>query len=267
MRLKNSLKTNWGKELKRRLFALLSVFCIFVGGFSLSVSAYTDNENYFSINVPEQYTVINADNVKTNQDFLQKINYTASGFKDYLKNNNIVFYAINKTDGSEIVLKCVSSEFSKNINDLILLDNSSLNTVADKILNDKTYTAYEKNGTKFLMVDINAEDRGGSFYGTQFLTVKNGLMYSLSFTFKDSAISSESSEIINNVFEDFYISDNTGFSWKKFGNIIIAVVISLCIILFVIVAGYVVYTFINDVRAKNSTNDVAPYVKIKRRKF
>ncbi len=253
--------------MKRRLFTLLSVLCILVGIFSLPAAAYSDSENCFSINVPEQYTIINADNVKANQDFLQKINYTAAGFKDYLKNNNIVFYAINKTDGSEIVLKCVSSEFSKNINDLNFLDNSSLKTVADRILQEKSYTVYERNGGRFFVVNIDSEDRGGSFYGTQFLTVKNSVMYSLSFTFKDSAIASESSEIVNKVFEEFNISDNTGFSWKNFGDTIIAVIISLCIILFIIVAGYVIYTFINDIRSKNSTNDVAPYVKIKRRKF
>ncbi len=258
---------NWGKELKRRIFALLSVLCILIGAFSLTATAYSDKENYFSINVPEQYTVINADNVKSNQDFLQKINYTASGFKDYLKNNNIVFYAINKTDGSEIVLKCISSEFSKSIEDMNFLGNDALVSVADKILQDKSYTAYEKNGSKFLIVDIDSEDRGGSFYGTQFLTVKNGILYSLSFTFKDSTTALSSNEIVNTVFEEFYISDNSGFSWENFGDIIITVIITLCIILFVIVSGYVVYTFINDIRTKNSTNDVAPYVKIKRRKF
>lgn len=258
---------NWGKELKKRISALLSVLLMLIGLFSLSAAAYSDKEFNFTVDAPEQYTVINADNVSSNQDFLQKINYTASGFKDYLAKNNIVYYAINKADGSEIVLKCVSSEFSKNIEDINLLSNEAIARVADTILSDKSYTVCEKNSSKFFKVTIDSEDRGGGFFGSQYITVKNGYMYSLSFTFQNSIASTVSSKTENGVLESFYIDENSGFSWEKFGDIIIAVIITLCIVLFVIVAGYVIYTFINDIRTKNSSNDVAPYVKIKRRKF
>ena len=71
----------------------------------------------------------------------------------------------------------------------------------------------------------------------------------------------------NKILNDFNISQNSGFSWREFEDVIIAVIISLGIILFVVVAGYIIYRTIDDIRNKNSTNDVAPYVKIKRRKF
>ena len=240
------------------LFALL---------FAVNASAYTDKDKNFSIFVPDSFTEINSVNVKEHQDFLQKINYTTSGFKDYLKKNNIVYYAINKQNGSEIVLKCVSSEFSKNIEDLYLLDNNALDNVAKRLFDKSDYTVFEKNGTKFLKVSINSNDNGGAFYGSQCFTVKNGLIYSLSMTFGENISDMAAIEIQDSILDGFYINEKSGFSWSNFGDIIITVIVTACILLFVAVAGYVVYTFINDVRNKNSSNDVAPYVKIKRRKF
>ena len=253
--------------MKRKIFAYLTVLALLSLIFSISASAYTDKDKNFSIKAPDSFTEINSANVKEHQDFLQKINYTASGFKDYLTKNNIVFYAINKQNGSEIVLKSVSSEFSKNIDDLYMLDNAALAHVAEKLFESNDYTVLEKNGTKFLKVSISSKDNGGNFFGSQFITVKNGLVYSLSLTFGENINTMTSIEIQERVLNDFYINEKSGFSWGNFGNIIITVIVTACILLFVAVAGYVVYTFINDARNKNSSNDVAPYVKIKRRKF
>lgn len=240
---------------------------VLISVFSLNASAASIKNNDFTMPLPKNYTAINADNLDSHEDFLQKINYTKSGFKDYLSKNNIIIYAIDKSNGSEVIVKAVASDFSSNIGDMNLLDNDAVKKVAQKIAPDKSYSVTEINGSKFLKVQIDAEDKAGGFFGTQYVTVKNDLIYSVSITFPDALSHTQALQIENSITENIYIDDNGGFNWNNFENIIITVIITICIIVFLVVAGYVVYTFINDVRTKNSSNDVAPYVKIKRRKF
>ena len=242
------------------LFILVSIFPV-------RVSAYSDSEKQFSVAIPENYTVINSENLDSNKDFLEKINFSNGGFVNYLTTNNIVLYAIDKSNGSELVLKCIESDFAKNIKDMNLLDNEYVNTVAKHIITDNPFSVMQINDTKYFKATISSEDKGGKFFGAQYFTIKNGKLYSFSFTYPSNVSSEQASVIENGLIESLVINKKSNFNWSNFGDIIITVLLSLTIILFLVVAGYIIYTFVNDIRTKNSSNDVAPYVKIKRRKF
>ncbi len=242
---------------------LLALLCTV----SVGVSAYSDSDNQFNITIPEKYTVINSENLDENEDFLNKINFSKSGFKSYLVTNNIVLYAIDKTSGSELTIRYVESDFAKNINDIDLLNYQDIALVANKLIGDKPYTIVDFNETRYFKVAISSEDEGGEFFGSQYITVKNGKIYSLSITFPSFVTQQNAANTENAIIDSFRIDQKNSFSWSNFGEIITTVLLSIAIIVFLLVSGYVIYTFIRDARSKNSSNDVAPYVKIKRRKF
>ena len=54
---------------------------------------------------------------------------------------------------------------------------------------------------------------------------------------------------------------------KSLNNVAAYIVLILVIIILVLVVAYFVYTIVKDILEKKNTSDVAPYVKIKRRRF
>lgn len=253
--------------MKNRICSTLAVFVILINLFSVKIYAFSDKDNNFSITINSGYTVLTAENLGNNEDVLKKLNFTQKGFKDYLKTNNIAVYAVNTENGSEVVLRVVNTDFAKNVGDLSLLDDSSIDRIAPKIVNKSDYSVEKINSTKFLKTIFEAQDKGGNFYGTQYFTVKNGQVYILSLSFPSSVNKQSAIDIESGILENFVIRKNSAFSWQNFGDIITFVIVFLAIILFAVVAGYIIYTFVTDIKNKNSSNDVAPYVKIKRRKF
>ncbi len=253
--------------MKKRICSTITVLLILINLFAVRIFALSDKENNFSITIASNYTVLTAENLKNNEDVLKKLNFTQKGFKDYLKTNNIAVYAIDTENGSEVVLKVLNTDFAKNVGDLSLLDDSSVDRIAQKIVNDNIYSVKSFNNSKFLKTQFEAKDKGGDFYGTQYFTVKNGQIYALSLSFPSTVSKTTAADIESRLLESFVIEKNSDFSWQNIGDIITSVIALLAIILFAVVAGYIIYTFVTDIKNKNSSNDVAPYVKIKRRKF
>ncbi len=253
--------------MKKRICSFLAVFVILMNFFSVRILALSDKENNFDITINTNYTVLTAENLNNSEEVLKKLNFTKNGFKNYLQTNNIAVYAIDTENGSEIVLKVVDTDFAENVGDLSLLDDSSVDRIAQKIVSGSDYSVKNFNNTKFLKTEFEAQDKGGNYYGTQYFTVKNGQVYSLSLSFPSSVSKQSANEIENDIIKSFLIGTTSAFSWKNFGDTVTTVIIFLAIVLFAVVAGYIIYSLVTDIKNKNSSNDVAPYVKIKRRKF
>ncbi len=251
----------------KKIFSFCAVFLVLFSFFAVETMALSDKQNNFSISLENNYTVLTADNLGENEDVLKKLNFTKSGFKNYLQTNNIVVYAVDKSNGSEVVLKIFTSTFAENIGDMSLLDDSSVKHIAEQIANDATYSIEAWGGSKFLKTEYVSRDKGGEFSGSQYFTVKNGQIYALNISFPSGVEKNYVYQVENNIMDNFKIGTTSKFSWSNFGDIITSVIVFLAIALFTVVAGYIIYTFITEIKNKNSSNDVAPYVKIKRRKF
>lgn len=251
----------------KKIFSFCAVLLVMFSFFAFKTAALTDKQNNFSISLEPDYTVLTADNLGENKDVLKKLNFTKSGFKNYLETNNIVLYAVDKSNGSEVSLKIFTSAFAENVGDMSLLDDNSVKYIAEQIVNDVKYSAEIWNGSKFIKAEYQSSDKGGEFSGSQYFTIKNGQIYALNISFPSGTEKGYVYTTQNNIMNNFKIETTSKFSWTNFGDIITSVIVFLAIALFTVVAGYIIYTFVTDIKNKNSSNDVAPYVKIKRRKF
>lgn len=248
----------------KKLLLIILAFCTMLTVISVSVSAIK-LENYgIEIDIPSSYTVLTAENTKENADLLKKLNFNENSFKNYLAENKIVLLAVDDL-GSEIVVKSYETDFTKSVVNFGLLEEAALDKVGKELL-DNNFTTVEKNDFVFLRQEFSGTDKGGKFSGVQFVTVSGGSMYTISLTV-EGTISTQQKNQADKLIKDFSVESHEKFSLDKFDNIITMVIISIGIIAFIAIAIYVVVLVVISIKEGRNTSDVAPYVKIKRRKF
>lgn len=238
------------------LLLLLFTIC------SISVSALKVEDQGVNITIPDEYTVITQENAAQNDELLKKLNFNENSFKNYLKDNNIVLFAVNG-QGDEIVLTANQTEFSSKLVDLSYLDETSLNRVSNELFGmDGSIVGV--NEYVFLSKAYSSTDKGGGFSGIQYVTVINSKLYTINFTTSRTTVNSDFAE---NILKTMRVDSQHKFSVDSLGNIITLVIILIGIFIFIAIAVYIIIAFIGDIKTKRNTSDVAPYVKIKRRKF
>lgn len=249
--------------MKRFFGIFFAVFLIF--SLCIPASAAEQGENV-EIDVPENFTVINSSNAAEHKEFLESINFTVKNFKVFLTDNSILLYATNKS-GGELTIKKYASEFSKTIDDLYFMEDSDIRKVFDKYFADISYSTVkvEKSKNAFVKFEYDNSDKGGEFYGVQLLTVKNGEIYSINFTDSDKNKLDDST--VNLLITSFNYKGKTSLEAVKPDTVITVIILGVAVIAFFCIAVYIIITFVTDIKERRDQNDVAPYVKIKRRKF
>lgn len=248
----------------KRLLLVLITLSVFLLTISVGASAVKLDEYGIEIEIPTSYTVLNSQNAKENVELLKELNFNENSFKNYLSDNKILIFAVDK-EGREIIVKSYETDFTKSVYDFGLLEDAALKKVGEELLTGD-FDIVEKKNAVFLCEEFSSTDLGGEFSGVQYVTVCNSKLYTISLTV-GGRLSNDSRSQAEKIINSFSVEESNSFSLGQFDSIITLVIISVGIVAFIAVAVYLIVFFVNLIKQRKNTSDVAPYVKIKRRKF
>ena len=245
------------RNVKKRAAVLILVF-ILSALLCLPVSAAKDDPmSALDYRFPSSYTTLTRNNLSRNSTLVKKLGFTPSDLKNYMNQENIYIIAAGEEAAGEFHIKCIESEFSKEIVTFSGLNSQALTRInstlfdgnAEACVIGKSDTVYFRTKSK-----VQAAD----FYTYQYTTVENGKLYSFVYY-------GDSEQEIDEFMKTLKI--------KRSGNTSPTVVATGIFVAIVIIAGLVAMgvigiTVVRDIKkpTEETYTDVEQ-IKIKRRKM
>lgn len=248
----------------------LSVTAVLLFSFTaFAASTAQNSEHELTLTLPEEYVLLSSETAEENAELLESLGYSETAFKNYLKqvdNTQILFLGVNPDNMAQVTVKASSTEFSKKIIDFSLLTDEALQKTAKDLVAVKgaSQKKAEVNGIKLIEVRATDKDSGGEFCSIQYLTVRNGVLYTVGYTFNGPVSEAK----VNTAWESIQsldIKDVTTSSAFDLGTILLMFLLSAVVIAGVVVVGLIIYTFIRDVKNKKaSPNQEVEYIRRKK---
>lgn len=165
------------RNLKKIIIALLLCLIFIANVSALSVDQITPDKEFIIYSAdPESVAKV----LKTNTEELEK----------KVKEQNIIYLAVNKKNTKQIQLTCDETAFSKTVGNLSALSDSSIKTLIPDITgkeNIKSKIVIKEN-QKYVNINLLSEDNG--YILTQYFTVRDKKLYTLSF-YTDKNVSTD----------------------------------------------------------------------------
>ncbi len=237
---------------------ILAFTLLFLVLFSVTALAATPEENNISLSFDKDYLVITQDNISENKELIENLGYTTKSFKALFTESSLVAFILHSESKSQIQLRAYSTQFSKQIEDIGLLSEDNLISVAEQLVPDYT-EIISINDTYYICTETSVKDDTGEYLTEQYVTLKNGKLYMASI-YCSKGNGGTSSEILSS----FTIETEKKTSGVTFVLSVILVIVF--ILAFVALAVYVIVLIIIQVRQRED-NDVREFVRIKRRRF
>lgn len=236
----------------KRWLALLLVSALLSFTFSIAASAETYSvSGGISITLPEGYTLLTEDNLKENEKMITGLGHSAQSLRDYMEENHIVFIAVDTQNQNQVQLSAFQTSFSKDIGDLTGLKAEELKTIGSHLINGS-----------FEMISINdwvyfkTKVDGLVGYATvQYVTLKNGTMYTLNYYGSDSAMA-------NAVASGLQLPAAKAGAGTK--SLVISIVLWIALVAALTATVILLISLFSDLRNKQEDNDVREYIRIKR---
>ena len=241
--------------MKLKVFALFAALMCF---FSVTAFAATLKDVDISLSLGEEYFVITENSVKENAEIIENLGYSKSSFKELFTKGSLVAFILHADTKTQIQIRVNETEFAKELSDLYLLEGDNLWSVAQKLSAsaEKTVTLGD---TVFVKSVNQIKDEAGQYNVSQYITVKNGRLYTFSFY----------SPAPNADFERQTLSltpIKTDKPKASLSEILLLILMTILIIGFIVLAGFLIFPLLAQVKPKED-NDVREFVRIKRRKF
>jgi len=236
---------------------------------SLNVCAFRSKEANFSCDTPSGFIELNTDNIddEENEMFLNLLSHSEESFKKYFKDNNIQYFAMKADNSAQIMVRTARTDFTEVLEDMSTVKDEELKMIASSLLPKNAHSAkVQTNGTTYLQTISSGKDSGGEFSAVTYITVKNGLLYTVVFNYPKSAITQEILDESFNHMINFKITDNTPNLYWSFEDILITVLIILAVIAILIFVVLIIISFVKDIIKKRKIDRSGEF-KIKRRKF
>lgn len=209
----------------------------------------TEKNAKFSITVPDGYLIYSdADDLPELAEFL---GLTEAKLENYLIDNKINFFAIEKTRRAEIKVSMYKDEFSEKTVDFSLLKDNDILNLAESLFensdieNSNVTSLVKSKGTTFLKNNGVIKDNSGSYLVTQYVTVSDSHNISLSIIYSIMMPVSFEEEIFNS-FSLGDKSDPLPYSTIFF------IVVLVAIIFFAIVIVVAVIGVIKNLKGKDN---------------
>ena len=257
----------------KKIFALAASVILTL---MLTVTAYAASREYasddygFSVALPEDYTVIDRDNLSKNKDFIEDLGYTANSFSTKLEQANIVMYAATADNSHQVNVKRWQSDFSQEIDSLAKLKEeprqTALDTMAksitDKSNNQLLDASVEKVGDAVYLRYVVRAD--GKFCYTEYITVVNKYCYSLVYYNSSAEFTEAELSERDKIIESFKIDNESTTDFLGINIVVIRIISAVAVIAAVIFAVYIISSFVRDIRNRRNSPEVIPdHIKMK----
>lgn len=237
---------------------LISVMALISVTGVLAETIAEDDSHKLSLTLPQKYVLLNTETAEDNIELIESLGYSLSSFKNYLKPTadggaQTLFLGLEPNSKAQITVKSWSTDFSKKIADLSLLNDESLTSTAKQLVTAKgaSYKTVSANGMKLIEVRLNGKDSGGSFCSVQYITVCNSNFYSLNFTFS-GVINDQKVSLAWDTLSTFEIETDINKSTWDIGSVLVVILLGLAIIATAAFAVIIVYTIIRDVKKRRT---------------
>lgn len=192
-----------------------------------SIIACLLSMNVFALQLDNEFYVYGQDN----KELSKTIDMTESELKEYCKNNNITFLAVNKTNTKQIRKTEIEDAFSKKIGDFFALKDNEIIELAEELtgFSGVKGTVFEKGNKKFLKVELKSADSGGEYFLTQYITVSDSKKEILSF----HTAKKENTDYIEEVFSSQFKTSKSSTALKVISVIGMVLFGGLALVVFV----------------------------------
>lgn len=256
--------------MKKRFFCVIFIITILLSIFSVSAYAQEVKKYNIKFDLPDDFIVLTEESVKENSDAIKSLGFTNETFKSYITSNHIALFASVQDKSYQISLNVNKTEFTEKTDNLIYFDDEYIARILPELVGKKVSTNEIKtiNDSKYVVIENKGADSAGEFSYIQYITIKNQRLYTVTFSFNDLQITNGNREYAESLMKRLIISaTKEKITMKSLNNVAAYIVLILVIIILVLVVAYFVYTIVKDILEKKNISDVAPYVKIKRRRF
>ena len=211
----------------KRFICFIFAFCTVL---SISVSALKPTDDFYILG-------------KDNKKICSVLKITEKELKKLCDENFITYFAVNKNNTKQIKLTETKTSFSKKIGNLTHLSDDTALALTEEALIPEGVKGQivNKDGQKFVKTEAETNDSGGKFIVTNYITVSNKTLYTLSFYTKSSL----DTDYVEKVFETF---NEEGFYSEKDNKSPIMYVIWIAVILLSVSAAFVIFTIIKDIK-------------------
>ena len=237
--------------------------------FGILIYHAISSNNIASAKFPQGYTVITKDNAYDNEEFLEQLGFEPSAFITYLNKNDILYFAATIDNSRQFKLTCKTTRLTSEVVSLEEASKEGLATIGEQLINGN----YEKieyiNSVPYYKMVTEVKGDGGSYISVQYITVRDGKYYQLTYYGTGDILSSDEKAEITGVMDTLKIpSGKTVF--QRFRAMSTVTVVYVVIILVVIILGIIAIillasSIIRDLNLKHKSKEKG-YLKIKRRK-
>lgn len=242
----------------------ICAFFILLLMLSVSVSAVTIEEYALTVPLGEEYAVLTADNLSANAEVIEGLGHSLTSMRQYMNDNSLVLFAKNEDNSRQLQVFCKETEFSARVGDMFHLSDKDALSLVNRFVKVKTVsdlTLVVTGDTKYYEIVSSGTDSGGTYKNIQYVTVRGGKLYTLSFY--DSKGTSDFTQHVSDVMAGVAITGERIGVVKGAENATEIIIISLLILLALAVVAFTVYSLIRDLAHKNESSDG---FKISRRK-
>lgn len=211
----------------KRFICFIFAFCTVL---SISISALKPTNDFYILG-------------KDNKKICSVLKMSEKELEKLCDENFITYLAVNKNNTKQIKLTETKTSFSKKIGNLShLSDDTALTLTAEALIPEGVSgQIVNKDGQKFVKTEAETNDSGGKFIVTNYITVSNKKLYTLSFYTKSTL----DTDYVEKVFETF---NEEGFYNEKDNKSAIMYVLWIAVILLGIGCSFIIYTIIRDIK-------------------
>lgn len=234
-----------------------------------NVFAYTNKDAHFEFSTPNGFTEVDLVNIDDEDDaeLLELLGHNEQSFKKYVENNNIKYFSLTDDNLKQITIRTYETDFTKALKDMSLVTKEDIEKIADLFLPKAApYANVRIDNTKYLQTISSGKDSGGIFATVTYVTVKNGLLYTVVFNYPTKNISQALLDESFNTMMGFKIKGQSlNKSWN-FMDVLTTIIITLALIAFFILICVVIISLVKDIIKKYKEEKLGEF-KVKRRKF
>ncbi len=258
--------------MKRAICLVICVIIAAVCGFTAFAAEpreYIGSDYGFSIELTDDYTVIDRSTVSKNKDFIEKIGYSVGSFSSKLEQSNIVMYAATEDNSHQVQIKRYQSDFSKGVANLSALDDDRLAVALEAMAKPLSGDGYELlhsavatvGEVKYLCYIVRVD---GKFCYTEYITVAREYCYSMVYYNSAPEFTSQEEEERDGFISSLAIDGAIGGSiWGGY-SIALRIISGVLLIAAVIFAGFLISSFVRDIRDRRNSPEIIPdHIKMK----